>query len=177
MSTIEAEAVSPLFQRVQRERKPRPKATPEDRMVDDALRIWSDWLQVYLAPRDSRARLDIGTAYEAAIESTFKRMPSNGVSDPTLQAVLADERSLQGWPKTIHALIVDLPNAQRCALLGNALGYSQATIGQHIGVSQPRVCIVLRLARRTLGIQLAVMRHVRRAQGAVEHELAQREGR
>lgn len=171
-------ALSPLFQRVERPRKnPRPKATPQDRLVDEALAQWAAWLALYLAPRESRARLDIGTAYEEAVEGCFKRMPKGGISNPTLQAALADERNLSAWPKTIHALIVDLPHSHRCALLGSALGYSQALIGQHIGVSQPRVCMVLQAARRLLAIQLAVMDHVRRAQDEMAREQARREGR
>jgi len=171
-------ARSPLFQRVERPRKnPRPKATPQDRLVDEALAQWAAWLALYLAPRESRARLDLGTAFEETVEGCFKRTPSAGVSNPTLQAILADERNLSAWPKTIHALIIDMPNSYRCTLLGNALGYSQGLIAQHVGVSQQRICIVQQAARRRLGIQLAVLEHVRRAQKEAEREQARREGR
>jgi hypothetical protein len=169
-------ALSPLFQRVERPRKnPRPKATPQDRLVDEALASWIAWLALYLAPRDARARLDLGTAYETAMKSWS--LTSQAVSNPTLQAVLADERNLTAWPKTVHSLIVDMPHAHRCSLLGNALGYSQAVIAQNIGVSQPRICIVLRIARRQLAVQLAVLEHVRRAQEQAAREQAHREGR
>lgn len=168
--TAESVPVSPLFQRIERPRKERrPKDTPEDRLVDEALGIWAQWLREYLLPRDSTHRAQLGTTFEGAVEDMSKamrRLAGAGPSDPVLRAVLADERNLTAWPKSIHALIVDLPRAQRCALLGNALGYNQGVVAEYVGVSQQRICVVLKVARRTLALQLAVLRHVERAHDA-----------
>lgn len=166
MSTIAAE-VSPLFQRVEREtRKPRAKVTAEDRLVDEALAAWAQWLREYLLPRDSTHRPPLGTVFEAAVEACTVRSSPRTVN-PTLAAILAQERSLTAWPISIHRLVFDMPRTHAFALLGDALGYSQALTAEYIGVSQPRICLVLKQGRRTLAISLAVLRHVERAHNEI----------
>jgi hypothetical protein len=171
--TTSAADLSPLFQRIERQRKPaRARASAEDRRVDEALAVWAQWVTTHLAPRDSTHRVlfTVGTIYEGSADNCFLPGSRKGHSNPVLAAILQDERNLNAWPKTIHALITDMPRSHRCALLGQALGYSQSAIGQYISVSQPRVCLVIQMARRSLAIQLAVMDHVKRAEEIIQRQ-------
>ncbi|HZR35688.1 MAG TPA: hypothetical protein VFA75_09960 [Nevskia sp.] len=179
MSTIEAAAVSPLFQRIERPRKtPRLKVTAEDRLVDEALAVWAQWFRATLAPPAAvqRVNLAAGSLYEPGLDKCFGPKPRSGVSNPTLAAILADERNLISWPKTIHALITDMPRAHRCVLLGDAMGFTQASVGEYIGVTQPRICVVRRQARAELARMLLVVAHVKRADAEAVRWLERQNG-
>ena len=170
MSAIAAEVVplSPLFVRTARKRVRKPRDTPQDRLIDEALSIWIEYVRMFLLPRDPRAAasMEIGSLFETT-DNCYTPRSRRGPANPTLAHAMADEDQLWAWPKTIHMMIVELPRTHRCALLGSALGLTQAQVGQNIGVTQQRVQFCISEARRSLAITLAVYAHVRGAHDEV----------
>lgn len=157
-----------LFRREKRPKKAKASAPMTDRLVDEALQAWADYLRVFFLPKAS-FELDkvLGTVYE--LPATV-RVQQSGHSDPTLAAILADEREQWAWPKTIHALIFEMDAPHRIVLLGVALQMPQHEIADYLKCEQPWVSKLLVRAKRSLLIVLAMLEHVRAA-----HEKRQRE--
>ncbi len=166
MSAIAADVapLSPLFVRPVRKRVRKPRDTPQDRLIDEALSVWIEYVRMFLLPRDPRAAasMEIGSLFETT-DNCYTPRSRRGPANPTLAHAMADEDQLWAWPKTIHMMIIELPRTHRCALLGSALGMTHDHIGTVIGVSRRRVSFCVVNARRSLSITLAVYAHVQAA--------------
>lgn len=118
--------------------------TLDDRLFSVALQHWLDWLLAFHAPRQQGHRVvdagDTDLVWEAALR---KARSNTEHTDPVLARFLRDERAEWDWPASIHAMICDLPGTWQVVLLGTALGYSQATIGEAVKVDQSNVCRML----------------------------------
>lgn len=149
---------SPAMKGVVRQRRARGI---DERLVDEALSVWIQWLMLYVLPKATTTTL-AGRAL--AVFETDRPLFStqhSPVSNPTLEAVLRDERMHLSWPKSLHAMVAAMPRPHRYALLGRAMGFNQMEIGAAIGVCQQRVSVVVREARLMLHISIAAFRHSR----------------
>jgi hypothetical protein len=68
-------------------------------------------------------------------------------SDSVLASVIAEEASGMDWAARIHEVIVEYPREWQLALLGSAMQYTQAQIGDALGMDQRIVSTLLSLVR------------------------------
>lgn len=129
----------------------------------EALRQWIDWLMTFHGDKGARqlgSSAIAGTTYDSAMHGLTR--PSDEHADHVLNQLLADERRHWDWPASIHAIVMDMPRDWRICLYGTAMEYSQATIGQQLGLRQQLVSAMLANARRTLLIRLKVLARTQR---------------
>lgn len=142
----------------------RGRRTPDEALFHEALRRWLDWLvQCGAFERRQAAGAEpghLGTVYDAAMRRLGRRNDEH--PDPVVGRLLAEERLRLDWPASIHAIILDLPHDWRVCLLGTALEYSQASIGQAIGLRQQLVSVMLARARERLLQRLRLLARTRR---------------
>lgn len=120
----------------------------DDRLFAVALQHWLDWLLAFHAPRQQGHRAADGVESDLVWEAALRQARSNTEhTDPVLARFLRDERAEWDWPASIHAMVCDLPGTWQVVLLGTALGYSQATIGEGVGVRQQNVSSMLALIK------------------------------
>jgi len=133
-------------------------------LLREALRRWLEWLMVHgdlQRRRESGAAVpELGTIYDMAMRQVGRRDDQH--SDPVVAGLLAQERQRWDWPASIHAIVLDMPRDWRLCLLGAALEYSQAGIGQALGLRQQLVGVMLARAREQLLMRLRVLVRTRR---------------
>jgi hypothetical protein len=83
-------------------------------------------------------------------------------ADPVLGRLLTEEYLRLDWGASIHAIVLDMPRDWRLCLLGTALDYSQAGIGQALGLRQQLVSVMQARAREQLLLRLRVLARTRR---------------
>jgi hypothetical protein len=151
-----------------RRRRQRQCRTPRDSLdralFREALRRWLDWL-AHSGAFERRSAADtevdpLGSVYDGAMRRISRRNDQH--SDPVVARLVSEERSQLDWPASIHAIVLDMPRDWRVCLLGTALEYSQASIGQALGLRQQLVCLMLARAREQLLRRLRVLARTRR---------------
>lgn len=146
----DAAAVIPVVVKARAKRVRQPRSL-QDRLFDLALQHWFEWLLAVKLPRSASHRAGAGADLADAWSSSFgnSRSRSNTEhSDPTLGQILADERAGWDWPVAIHAIVADLPSkGWQIALLGTAMGQSQAVIAQAVGIKQQDVSDMISLIK------------------------------
>lgn len=146
----------------------RPAKSPghalDQALFREALRRWLEWLMVHgvlerrhVSGAEAPA---LGTTYESMMRAIGSRGDRH--ADPVVAALLAQERQRWDWPASIHAIVLDMPRDWRLCLLGTALEYSQAGIGQALGLRQQLVGVMLARAREQLLMRLRVLVRTRR---------------
>jgi hypothetical protein len=128
------------------------------------MRHWLDWLVHSGAfegrPGDGAAVDALGTVYDGAMRRLARRDDQH--SDPVLGRLLAEERMRLDWGESIDRITRDMPHDWRICLLGTALEFSQAGIGQALGLRQQLVGVMLGRAREELLLRLRVLARTRR---------------
>lgn len=115
------------------------KQTLGDRLYEAALSAWADWLHTFVAGPAARSSGAVSAILRQSHAMEMRQTTPGVYSNPTLGYVLAEERAWWSAAASIDAIVMDLPKNERIVVLGQAMGYSQATIGQAIGLSQQDV--------------------------------------
>lgn len=123
----------------------------EDRLFRLVLERWSEWLLSFAAPVRSSTMVQQQTQQEDVWTTLTARVRGNTEhADSVLSTLLCDERRRCSWPASIHAIVCDMPGVHQVVLLGTALRFSQAAIGEAVGVRQQFVSELLVVARQRL---------------------------
>lgn len=146
-----------------RRKRHRPARSPDhaldQALLREALHRWVEWLVVHGALDHRRLggaeALELGTTYDSMMRAIGSRGDQH--ADPVVAALLAQERQRGDWPASIHAIVLEMPRDWRLCLLGSALEYSQAGIGQALGLRQQLVGVMLARAREQLLMRLRVL--------------------
>lgn len=141
---------------------PRRTRNIDDRLIDAALASWLEWLVSDAvetrSPVRSPANQQEPAAENAVWEVFASRIRSNvDHADPVLSALCDDESRPDFWPRGIHAVIMQMPELWRLALLCRACGYSQTQTAEMLDVSQQHVSAVLSLVRSRFVVSLRLL--------------------
>lgn len=119
-----------------------------ERLYEAALSSWADWLHTFLA--EARSARGAAAILRQANAMDMRQATPGVYSNPTLGFVLAEEKAWWSAAASVDSIIMDLPKDERVVVLGTALGYSQTTIGEAIGLKQQEVSKLAIKARETV---------------------------
>lgn len=132
----------------QRANRTRRAKSVQDRLFELALQRWFEWLLAFQLPRNGRRVGTVGDELVDTWAAMVRSARSNTEhSDSVLGKLLADEAAGWAWPASVHSIIVEYPRTWQLALLGTAMGQTQATIAKAVGVDQSNVSRMLDLIK------------------------------